>query len=148
VSELLARLQSDLNSSRKARDKAGTLLLGTLLADLKNRRIELLRDLTDDDVREVLRKGIKRRRESVEMYERGRREDLASRERDEAARIEQYLPANVPDEEIRMAVRAAIAGGAGNIGALMGTLLPQFKGRAEGATINRIAREELAGQRD
>jgi uncharacterized protein YqeY len=147
VSELLARLQSDLNSSRKARDKAGTLLLGTLLADLKNRRIELLRDLTDDDVREVLRKGIKRRRESVEMYEKGRREDLASRERDEAARIEQYLPANVPDEEIRMAVRAAIAGGAGNIGALMGTLLPQFKGRAEGATINRIAREELAGQR-
>ncbi len=148
MSELLARLQSDLNSSRKARDKAGTLLLGTLLADLKNRRIELLRDLTDDDVREVLRKGIKRRRESVEMYEKGRREDLASRERDEAARIEQYLPANVPDEEIRMAVRAAIAGGAGNIGALMGTLLPQFKGRAEGATINRIAREELAGQRD
>jgi uncharacterized protein YqeY len=148
VSELLARLQSDLNSSRKARDKAGTLLLGTLLADLKNRRIELLRDLTDDDVREVLRKGIKRRRESVEMYETGRREDLASRERDEAARIEQYLPANVPDEEIRMAVRAAIAGGAGTIGALMGTLLPQFKGRAEGATINRIAREELAGQRD
>ncbi|HEX8717285.1 MAG TPA: GatB/YqeY domain-containing protein [Gemmatimonadaceae bacterium] len=147
MSELLARLQSDLNSSRKARDKAGTLLLGTLLADLKNRRIELLRDLTDDDVREVLRKGIKRRRESVEMYEKGRREDLASRERDEAARIEQYLPANVPDEEIRMAVRAAIAGGAGNIGALMGTLLPQFKGRAEGATINRIAREELAGQR-
>jgi uncharacterized protein YqeY len=147
VSELLARLQSDLNSSRKARDKAGTLLLGTLLADLKNRRIELLRDLTDDDVREVLRKGIKRRRESVEMYEKGRREDLASRERDEAARIEQYLPANVPDEEIRMAVRAAIAGGAGTIGALMGTLLPQFKGRAEGATINRIAREELAGQR-
>jgi uncharacterized protein YqeY len=148
VSELLARLQSDLNSSRKARDKAGTLLLGTLLADLKNRRIELLRDLTDDDVREVLRKGIKRRRESVEMYEKGRSEDLASRERDEAARIEQYLPANVPDEEIRMAVRAAIAGGAGTIGALMGTLLPQFKGRAEGATINRIAREELAGQRD
>lgn len=140
-------MQSDLNSSRKARDKAGTLLLGTLLADLKNRRIELLRDLTDDDVREVLRKGIKRRRESVEMYEKGRREDLASRERDEAARIEQYLPANVPDEEIRMAVRAAIAGGAGTIGALMGTLLPQFKGRAEGATINRIAREELAGQR-
>jgi len=87
VSELLARLQSDLNSARKARDKAGTLLLGTLLADMKNRRIELLRDLTDDDVRDVLRKGIKRRRESVEMYEKGGREDLASRERDEVARI-------------------------------------------------------------
>ena len=146
MSELLARLQSDLNSARKARDKAGVLLLGTLLADLKNRRIELLRDLTDDDVRDVLRKGIKRRRESVEMYEKGGREDLASRERDEVARIEQYLPANVPDEDIRVAVRAAIAGGAATIGAVMGTLLPQFRGRAEGATINRIAREELAAQ--
>ncbi|MGH7625374.1 MAG: GatB/YqeY domain-containing protein [Gemmatimonadaceae bacterium] len=144
MSELLARLQSDLNSARKARDKAGTLLLGTLLADVKNRRIELLRDLTDDDVRDVLRKGIKRRRESVEMFEKGRREDLASREREEATRIEQYLPANVPDEDIRAAVRAAIAGGAATIGAVMGTLLPLFKGRAEGATINRIAREELA----
>ena len=146
MSELLARLQSDLNSARKARDKAGTLLLGTLLADMKNRRIELLRDLTDDDVRDVLRKGIKRRRESVEMYEKGGREDLASRERDEVARIEQYLPANVPDEDIRVAVRAAIAGGAATIGAVMGTLLAQFRGRAEGATINRIAREELAAQ--
>ena len=144
MSELLARLQSDLNSARKARDKAGVLLLGTLLADLKNRRIELLRDLTDDDVRDVLRRGIKRRRESVEMYEKGGREDLASRERDEAARIEQYLPANVPDADIRAAVRTAIAAGATSIGAVMGTLLPQFKGRADGATINRIAREELA----
>ncbi|HEX5408615.1 MAG TPA: GatB/YqeY domain-containing protein [Gemmatimonadaceae bacterium] len=144
MSELLARLQSDLNSARKARDKAGVLLLGTLLADLKNRRIELLRDLTEDEVRDVLRKGIKRRRESVEMYEKGGREDLASRERDEAARIEQYLPANVSDADIRAAVRTAIAAGATSIGAVMGTLLPQFKGRADGATINRIAREELA----
>jgi len=52
----------------------------------------------------------------------------------------------VPDEDIRVAVRAAIAGGAATIGAVMGTLLPQFRGRAEGATINRIAREELAAQ--
>ena len=68
MSELVTRLQNDLNAARKSQDKAATLLLGTILADLKNRRIELLRDLTDDDAREVLRRGIKRRRESVEMY--------------------------------------------------------------------------------
>jgi len=68
VSELFARLQGDLNAARKAQDKPATLLLGTVLADVKNRRIELRRELTDDDVGEVLRKGIKRRRESAEMY--------------------------------------------------------------------------------
>lgn len=146
MSGLVDRLQSDLNASRKAQDKAGTLLLGTVLADLKNRRIELRRELTDDDAREVLRKGIKRRRESVEMYEKAGREDLASRERDEVARMETYLPANVSDDEVRAAARAAIAAGAANIGAVMGKLMPQFKGRADGGTINRIAREELERQ--
>jgi uncharacterized protein YqeY len=143
VSELIARLQTDLNTSRKAKDKAGTLLLGTILADIKNRRIELMRDLTDDDAREVLRKGIKRRREAIEMYDKANRTDLASRERDEVTRLESYLPAAIGDDEIRVAVRAAIASGATTIGALMGKVMPQFKGRADGSAINRIAREEL-----
>jgi len=143
VSELIARLQTDLNASRKAQDKPGTLLLGTILADIKNRRIELMRDLTDDDAREVLRKGIKRRREAIEMYDKANRTDLASRERDEVTRLESYLPAAMGDDEIRVAVRAAIASGATTIGALMGKVMPQFKGRADGSAINRIAREEL-----
>lgn len=143
MSELIARLTTDLNASRKAKDKAGTLLLGTILADIKNRRIEVMRDLTDDDVREVLRKGIKRRREAIEMYDKAARTDLASRERDEVTRLETYLPAAISDDEIRAAVRAAIASGATTIGALMGKVMPQFKGRADGSTINRIAREEL-----
>ena len=102
-----------------------------------------MRDLTDDDVREVLRKGIKRRREAIEMYDKASRTDLASRERDEVTRLETYLPAAISDDEIRAAVRAAIASGATTIGALMGKVMPQFKGRADGSTINRIAREEL-----
>jgi uncharacterized protein YqeY len=143
VSELIARLQTDLNASRKAQDKAGTLLLGTILADIKNRRIELMRDLTDDDAREVLRKGIKRRREAIEIYDKAGRTDLATRERNEVTRLESYLPAAIGDDEIRVAVRAAIASGATTIGALMGKVMPQFKGRADGSAINRIAREEL-----
>lgn len=143
MSEMIARLQADLNASRKAQDKPGTLLLGTILADVKNRRIELQRDPSDDEVREVLRKGIKRRREAIEMYDKGGRDDLASRERAEVTRLETYLPAAIDDDEIRVAVRAAIVAGANNIGALMGAVMPKFKGRAEGGTINRIAREEL-----
>lgn len=146
MSELLARLQGDLNSSRKAQDKPATLLLGTVLSEVKNRRIELRRDPDDNEVIDVLRKAIKKRRESVEMYDKAGRGDLADKERAEAAALEQYLPPAPSDEELRSAVRAAIAAGAPNIGAIMGKVLPQFKGRAEGGVINAIAREELGKQ--
>ncbi len=139
-------MQADLNASRKAQDKPATLLLGTVISDIKNRRIELQRDMTDADVVEVLRKGIKRRRESVDMYEKGGREDLAAKERAEVVILEKYLPPQVDENELRSAVKAAIAGGATSIGAVMGNVVPRFKGRAEGATINAIAREELAKQ--
>jgi uncharacterized protein YqeY len=145
MADLLTRLQADLVVARKGQDKPRLLLLSTILADVKNRRIELQRDPTDADVVDVLRKGIKRRRESVEMYANNAREDLAEKERSEAATLEQYLPAQVSDDELRAAVKAAIAAGATNIGAVMGKVLPQFKGRAEGGAINAIAREELAG---
>ena len=144
MSELATRLQNDLNASRKAQDKSLTLLLGTISADVKNRKIELRRDPTDDEVIDVIRKGIKRRRESIEMYEKGGRPELAEKERAEVGILEKYLPAAVSDEELRSAVRAAIAGGAATIGAVMGKVLPQFKGRAEGSQINAIAKEELA----
>ena len=146
MSELVTRLQADLNASRKAQDKPATLLLGTVISDIKNRRIELQKDLADTDVVEVLRKGIKRRRESVEMYEKGGREDLAAKERTEVTLLEKYLPPQVGEEELRLAVKAAIAGGAVSIGAVMGSVVPRFKGRAEGSAINAIAREELAKQ--
>jgi uncharacterized protein YqeY len=146
VSALLARLQADLTTARKAQDKAKTLLLGTILADIKNRKIELRRDPTDDDVIDVLRKGIKRRRESIEAYDKGNRKDLSDKERAEVTALEAYLPAQVSTDELRAAVRAAIAGGAANIGAVMGKVLPQFKGRADGGVINAIAREELGAK--
>ena len=146
MAQLLARLQADLNASRKSGDKAATLLLGTIIADVRNREIEVKRDLTDDDVIDVLRKGIKKRRESIEMFEKGGRAELAAVEKEQAARLETYLPAAVDPEEIRAAVKAAIAGGAKNVGAVMGAVMPQFKGRAEGGVINGIVREELAKQ--
>jgi uncharacterized protein YqeY len=142
---LFDTLQTDLNAARKAQDKARVLVLGTIFSDAKNRKIELRRDLSDEEVIDVLRKGIKRRRESIEMYT-GKRDDLAEKEKSEVAILETYLPAAVSDTELRAAVVAAIAGGAKQIGAVMGKVLPQFKGRAEGSVINAIAREELAKQ--
>lgn len=143
---LLETLAADLVAARKAQDKPLTLLLGTIIADVRNREIELKRVPGNEEVVEVVRRGIKKRRESVEMYEQGGRDDLARKEREEVAMLERYLPAASSDEELRGAVRAAIAGGARNVGAVMGLVMKDFKGRVDGAAINAIAREELAKQ--
>jgi uncharacterized protein YqeY len=146
MSTLQSRLLSELTAARKKQDKAATLLLSSTLSDVKNRSIELKRDLTDDDVIDVIRRGIKKRRESIDLYEKGGRSELAQSERAEVALLENYLPPQVDPAEVRDAIRAAIAGGASNVGAVMGKVMPQFKGRVEGGTINAIAREELAAK--
>ncbi len=146
MSELLARLQNDLNAARKSQEKAAVLLLGTILAEAKNKRIELRRDLTDSDVIDVFRKGIKIRRESFEMFTNGGRAELAEQQRTEIALLEQYLPAQVGEDEIRTAIRALIEGGATAMGPLMGKVNPMFKGRADGSVVSRIAKEELTAR--
>src|SRR5215471_18523085 len=118
MTQLLARIQGDLTAARKAQDKPRVLLLGTIISDIRNREIELKRDVTDDDVVEVLRRGIKRRRESIEMYDKGGRADLVAIERNEVDVLNVYLPAGVSPEELRAAVVAAIEGGANNVGAV------------------------------
>ena len=144
MSALLQRVQADALAARKTQDKLRSLVLGTLLAEVKNRELEGTRALTDDDVVEVVRKAVKKRKEAVDAFTKGGRDELAAREAEEARLLEAYLPPAVDPEEIRQAVRAAIAAGATAIGPLMGRVAPQFKGRADGALVNAIAREELA----
>ncbi len=134
-----------MNEARKQRDQARTQLLSTILSDVQNREIELKHPPTDDETAEVLRRGVKKRREAIEQYEKGKREDLAARERAEVKMLEEFLPAAVSPEDIRAAVRDAIAGGANEMGPLMAKIMPQFKGRADGKLVNQIVREELAG---
>jgi len=138
------RLQAALNEARKARDQARTLLLSTILADLKNREFELHHPLTDEEAVEVVRRGVKRRHEAAEQFAAVGRQDRAAMELAEVAALEVFLPAQVPPEEIRAAVRAAIAGGATELGKVMGQVMPRFKGRADGKLINQIVREELS----
>jgi uncharacterized protein len=136
-------LRAAMNAARRAQDKDRTLVLGTILSNLKNRELEIRRSLTDDDVIEVLRKGIKTRRESVEQYAAANRPALAEVERSQIKVLEEFLPPAVDPEEIRTAVRAVIATGAKDLGKVMGQVLPAFKGRADGKVINQIVREEL-----
>ena len=144
MESLPERLRAALPEARKRRDQARTLLLSTILADLKNREFELQHPATDDEVAEVLRRGVKRRKESVEQYTQAGRTDLAAVEQAEISILESFLPAAVPPEEIRAAVREAIAAGAKDLGQVMGRVMPRFKGRADGKLVNQIVREELS----
>jgi uncharacterized protein YqeY len=142
-SDLASTLRAALNAARKAQDKDRTLVLGTILANLKNREIELRRPATSEEVADVLRKGIKLRREAVEQYTTAGRPELAQAEAAQIGVLEEFLPPAVDPDEIRAAVRGAISGGATDMGKVMSQVMPKFKGRAEGKLINQIVREEL-----
>ncbi len=132
-----------MNSARKAGEKDLTLVLGTTLAAIKNKELELGRSANDTEVVDILRKGVKTRKESVEQFTTAKRLDLAEKETAEIRMLEQFLPPAVDPAEVRAAVRAAIAAGATDIGKVMQAVMPQFKGRVDGKELNGIAREEL-----
>jgi uncharacterized protein YqeY len=141
---LSEQLRGAMNEARKQRDAARTVLLSTILSDIKNREFELQHPATDEEVGEVLRRGIKRRNEAAEAFAAGQRADRAALELSEVKALEAFLPPAVDPEEIRRAVRTAISAGAKDLGKLMGQVMPQFKGRADGKIVNQIVREELA----
>ena len=143
MANLGTQIQENLNAARKAQDKPRTLLLGTILSAIKNREIELGRAPTDEEVIEVIRRGIKTRRESVEQYQKGGRTDLADQESAEIVILQAYLPPEVDPAEIRAAVKSVIDGGTRDVGKVMAQVMPKFKGRADGKVINQIVREEL-----
>src|SRR5712692_2012751 len=96
---LSERLRAAMNEARKQRDQARTLLLSTILSDIKNRELELNKTPTDDETAEVLRRGIKKRRESVEVYEKAGRTELAATEAAEIKALAEFLPAGMAPEE-------------------------------------------------
>jgi len=140
---LAESIRAAMNAARKAQDKTRTLVLGTILANLKNRELELGRVAADDEVVEVVRKGIKLRREAAEQYGKAGRAELAAVEEAQIGVLEEFLPPAVDPAEIRAAVREVIAAGTRELGKVMGQVLPRFKGRVEGKLVNQIVREEL-----
>ena len=141
---LKERLQMDLNEARKGREKLRTLVLSTTLSELRNREIELGREGSEEEVMAVVAKAVKRRKEAASQMRAGGREELAQKEESEAEILSAYLPEGLTEEEVRKMVRNLIAEGAGELGPLMGRLMPQLKGRFDGKEANRIVREELA----
>ena len=145
ASPLKARIQSDLNAARKGRDKLRTLVISTILADMKYREIEEIREGDDDMMVQVISKGIKQRKDAAEQMRGAGREELAANEEAQIAILAAYLPESLGEADVRAMVREAIAAGATQVGPLMGILMPKIRGRFDGKEANRIAREELGG---
>jgi hypothetical protein len=137
------RIRADLNEARKSKDKLRTTVLTTVLSEIRNKEIEQGGDASDDDVIGVVTKAIKQRNEAAEQMREADREELAEKEEAEAEILDAYTPEGLSEDEVRVLIKELISGGADNIGAVMGRLMPQIKGRFDGKEANRIVREEL-----
>ncbi|MDA8018762.1 MAG: GatB/YqeY domain-containing protein [Thermoanaerobaculia bacterium] len=141
------RLQDDLKAAMKARDKERLSTLRMLLTAVKNERIASGEELGEDAFLTVVKRLVKQRRDSVEQYRSGGREELADKEDREIRVLEEYLPEQVSEDDIRSAVEAFVAendlSGPRGIGPVMKEMLARFGAAADGSAISRIARDVL-----
>ena len=145
TSNLKSRLQEDVNTARRARDKFRILVLSTVLSDIRNKEIELAREVDDEVVLQVLSRAIKQRKDASEQMRNAGRGELADNEDAQSAVLTEYLPEGMSEDEVRAVVREIIAGGVTEMGPLMGQVMPRIRGRFDGKEANRIVREELSG---
>lgn len=149
---LKENILSDLTRAMKERDTDTTRVLRSLKSRLLEREISERKggeaELTDDQVIEVLMKAAKQRRESIEQFEKGGRDDLVDREKKELEVIESYLPEMLSEEEVREIAREKIeelgAENMSDMGRVMGVLMEELKGQAEGALVSRVVKKELS----
>ena len=144
---LKEQLRLDMTDAMRAGDNAMRDTLRLLLAAIKQTEVDEKRTLSDEDVQAVLRKQAKQRRESIADYERAGRDDIADREKAELLIIESYLPQMMSREEIAELAAQSIAqlnaSGPEDTGRVMGSLMPQVKGKADGRLVNEVVRELL-----
>lgn len=145
--ETLQQLKSDMKSAMKAKRKEELSTIRQILSSLNNKKIDGGGELSDDDVIEVLSKEAKQRKESIEAYREGDREDLAEKEEAELEVIERYLPEPLTDEEVGEMVDEIIeqtgAESPGDMGRVMGQIMPKVKGRYEGSKVKDIVLDKL-----
>ncbi len=147
---LLDTINADLKKAMKSGDEAAKRALrGVKAAITRAEKDKGNRALTDEEIIAVLRKQAKQRQDSIEAYSKAGRDDLVAEEAAELAVIESYLPQLMSEEEIREIAEKVIAElGATSprdMGKVMGTLMPQLKGKADGRLVNQVVRDLLAG---
>ena len=142
------RIESDVKAAMKSGEKEKLSTLRMLLTEIKNERIRRGEDVDEAGFISLVRKAIKQREDSVSQYRSGGREELAAREEAEIVTLNRYLPAQVDEGQVRAAIQELVdergLTGPAAMGPIMKEMIARFGSSADGATINRLAREVLA----
>lgn len=142
------RIEADVKTAMKSGEKEKLSTLRMLLTEIKNERIRRGSEVDEAGFVSLVRKAIKQREEAASQYRNGGREELAAKEEAEQKVLSSYLPAQVDEGQIRAAIEEVVAAkglsGPAAMGPIMKEVLARFGSSADGATINRIAREVLA----
>ena len=138
----------DMKEALRSKDKIRLSTIRMINSLIKNAEIDKRGELTEEEIVQLLRKYAKQRKEAIEMYEKGGRQDLVEKEKRELEIVESYLPEELSEEEIRKLVREVIeevgASSPKDLGKVMKVVMPKVKGRADGSLVNRIVREMLS----
>lgn len=146
---LKARLQEEMKAALRAGDKARLGAIRLILNEIKQREIDLRRELKEEELLALLDRMAKQRREAIAQYEQAGRHDLAEKERFELEVIRSYLPEPLSEEELAQLIEEAIAAtGASSpreMGKVMAYLKPRVQGRADMAEVSRKVKARLSG---
>jgi uncharacterized protein len=145
---VISKIDSDIKEALKAGQKEKLTTLRGLKSDLKYAQIDKGKELTEEEVLAVLASAAKKRRDSIEQFQAGNRQDLVDSETFGLRIIEAYLPKQLTEDELRQIVSDAIqetgAQSPQQIGLVMKAVMPKIKGKADGKLVNRLVSEILA----
>jgi hypothetical protein len=143
----LKKIENDVKDAMRAGDKPRVSTLRLLLSALKNEKIQAHRDLTDEEIEAVIRRGVKQRKDSIEQYAKGGRQDLVDTEQAEMDLLQTYLPQGMSEQELESAVKSIIADRSitsrKEMGAVMKELMTRYKGKIDGRQAQEIAQRLL-----
>ncbi|KRK39224.1 MULTISPECIES: GatB/YqeY domain-containing protein [Levilactobacillus] len=144
---LETQLNTDLKTAMKAHDKLSLNVIRMMKAALTNEKVKQGHDLTPDEELTIVSRELKQRKESMEEFAKGNRDDLVEGVKAEIAIVEKYAPKQMSEDEVAKIVADSIAkvsaSGMGDFGKVMGVVMPQVKGKADGAVVNKTVKAQL-----
>ena len=145
---IVQTIREEMTAAVRAGDTRRRDIMRLLIAALDNARIAARHELSDDEAVQALQREAKQRRDSIEEYRKGGRDDLVRGEQEELDAISAYLPAELSDEDLAAIVREVIAesgaSSAADLGKVMRPAMQRVAGRADGARVNALVREQLS----
>ncbi|RKY00592.1 GatB/YqeY domain-containing protein [Candidatus Poribacteria bacterium] len=146
---LKERLFEDMKRAMKEGNRSAVNAIRMTINAIKNREIELGRELSDDEIAQVIASQIKKREEAIEQFKQGNRWDLVTEETKQVELLKAYLPEQLSEEELERMIDEAIkevgATSPKDLGKVMRVIMPRVRGRADGSLVNQMVRRKLGG---